>query len=101
MKSAFSEKPYWRRPISIAFLSAFFKILLFAAAGNNYGYFRDELYFLACADHLSWGYPDHAPLGVFLTWFSRLLFGDSLYSIHLLPAIAGALKIVLTGLLVR
>lgn len=92
---------YFREPIAIAFVIAAFKIVLYAVAGSNYGYFRDELYFLACADHLAWGYPDHAPLSVFLTWASRGAFGDSLYAIHLLPTLAGALKIILTGLIVR
>lgn len=92
---------YLSQPISIAFALATLKILLYMIAGANYGYFRDELYFLACAEHLAWGYPDHAPLSIFLTWFSRALFGDSLYAIHLFPAIAGALKIILTGLIVR
>lgn len=88
-------------PFAIALVFACLKLVLLPIAGANYGYFRDELYFLACADHLAWGYPDHAPLSVFLTWFSRAIFGDSLYAIHLLPAIAGALKIVMTGLIVR
>jgi len=77
------------------------KILLYLAAGNGYGYFRDELYFLACTEHIAWGYPDHAPLSVFAARFSRDIFGDSLYAIRLFPALSGALKIVLTGLLVR
>lgn len=101
MENAFGKPPFWRNPISITFLFASFKILLYVVAGANYGYFRDELYFLACADHLAWGYPDHAPLSIFLAWFSRAIFGDSLYAIHLLPTLAGALKIILTGLIVR
>jgi len=101
MDKSFGKIDFLQNSLSIAFLIALFKILLYIIAGANYGYFRDELYFLACADHLAWGYPDHAPLGVFLTWFSRGIFGDSLYAIHLLPALAGALKIILTGLIVR
>jgi hypothetical protein len=101
MENVSSKPSLWRDPISIAFLFASLKILLYVFAGSNYGYFRDELYFLACADHLAWGYPDHAPLSIFFTWFSRAIFGDSLYAIHLFPALAGALKIILTGLIVR
>jgi len=91
----------WQAPIAIAFALALLKIFLFILAGNQYGYFRDELYFLACAEHLAFGYPDHAPLSVFLTDFSRRIFGDSLYAIRLFPMLAGVLKIILTGLLVR
>ena len=98
-----SEKTtnFWRTPIAIAFALAVIKIFLFLLAGNQYGYFRDELYFLACSEHLAFGYPDHAPLSVFLAKISTTLFGDSLFSIRFLPALAGALRIVLTGLLVR
>lgn len=77
------------------------KILLYLFAANSYGYFRDELYFLACTEHIAWGYPDHAPLSVFIARVSRDLFGDSLYAIRLLPALSGGLKIVLTALIVR
>ena len=28
----------------------------------DYGYFLDEFYYLACARHLAWGYPDHPAL---------------------------------------
>jgi 4-amino-4-deoxy-L-arabinose transferase-like glycosyltransferase len=90
-----------RTPLTIAFVFVALKFFLFLIAGSNYGYFRDELYFLACTEHLAWGYPDHAPLSIYLDWFSRVIFGDSLYAIHLFPTIAGALKIVLTGLIVR
>ncbi len=92
---------FWQTPIAIAYALALFKIFLFLIAGNNYGYFRDELYFLACADHLAFGYPDHAPLSVWIAKLSRAIFGDSLYAIRFLPALAGALRIVLTGWLVR
>ena len=29
---------------------------------SGYGYFRDELYYAACGQHLAWGYVDQAPL---------------------------------------
>jgi len=98
-----SEKTtnFWQTPIAVAFALAIVKLFLFLLAGNQYGYFRDELYFLACAEHLAFGYPDHAPLSVFITKLSTSVFGDSLYAIRFLPALAGALRIVLTGLLVR
>ena len=33
---------------------------------GRYGYFRDELYYAACGQHLAWGYVDHAPLVAFI-----------------------------------
>ncbi|SRR6266481_5826733 len=33
---------------------------------HRYGYFRDELYYIACARHLDFGYVDLAPLSAFL-----------------------------------
>ncbi len=74
------------------------KLLLHLALAGRYGYFRDELYFLDCGRHLDWGYVDHAPLiGL---WASlALLFGGSLPALRVLPALAGALLVVLTGLL--
>jgi hypothetical protein len=92
---------YLRQPIAIAVLFALCKLLLFVYIGNRYGYFRDEMYFLACADHLAWGYPDHAPLSIFLANFSRNIFGDSLHAIRLFPELAGALRIIIAGLIVK
>ena len=36
---------------------------------GRYGYFVDELYYLACSHHLDWGYVDQAPLIALVTWF--------------------------------
>jgi len=33
---------------------------------NRYGYFRDEFDYMACGDHLAWGYVDQPPLIPFL-----------------------------------
>lgn len=77
------------------------KLLLHLLTNGRYGFFRDELYFIACGEHLDWGYVDHAPLVALAARASRALFGDSLQALRLLPAVAGALKVVLTGLLVR
>ncbi len=47
---------------------------------GRYGYFRDELYYAACGQHLAWGYVDHAPLIAVIARLSRMLFGDSLHA---------------------
>lgn len=92
---------FWRSSLAIVLAFVVLKLGLHFTFNSNYGYFRDELYFLACAEHLAFGYPDHAPLVAFTTKLSRMIFGDSLFSIRLFSALAGALKILLTGLLVR
>ena len=58
--------------------------------------FRDELYYLACAQHLDWGYVDQPPLIAFVAWFARHAFGESLIGLRLLPALAGAALVWLT-----
>src|SRR6266513_522673 len=44
---------------------------------DRYGYFRDELYYIACARHLDFGYVDLAPLSAFLLRIELILFGSS------------------------
>ena len=80
---------------------ALVRLLLQFTGISHYGFFRDELYYMACGQHLAWGYVDQPPLIAGAAWFSRHLFGDSIVSIRLLPAIAGAALVYLVGLLAR
>jgi 4-amino-4-deoxy-L-arabinose transferase-like glycosyltransferase len=75
--------------------------LLHIFTANAYGYFRDELYFLACSDHLAAGYVDFAPLAAWILKLNRVLFGDSLYALRWLPGLANAGTVVLTGMIAR
>jgi len=75
-------------------------VVHFATAGG-YGYQRDELYFISCARHLAWGYVDQPPLIAVIAKIALTLFGDSLYAIRLLPALAAAATVVLTGRLTK
>ncbi len=68
---------------------------------GRYGYFRDELYYLACSNHLAFGYVDFAPLIAWLTRGFCMVFGDSLHAIRLLPALAFGAEVALTGFLTR
>ena len=65
----------------------------------GYGYFRDEFYYLACGHHLAWGFVDHGPIVAVQARVSELLFGDSVFGIRVLAAVAGALTIFLGGVL--
>ncbi len=91
----------WLSPLAVGAYFAVFKLLLHFTFNSNYGFFRDELYFIACGEHLAFGYPDHAPLVAFAAKTSRVLFGDSLFALRLFPALAGAFKVFLTAVLVR
>jgi 4-amino-4-deoxy-L-arabinose transferase-like glycosyltransferase len=77
------------------------KLLIHLYAGRHYGYFVDELYYLACSRHLAWGYVDQPPLIALVTWIVRAVLGESLPAIRLLPAIAGACEVALTALITR
>ncbi len=67
----------------IVLVLAAVKLLLHLFTAGNYGLFVDELYFLACGQHLAWGYVDMPPLTAIMAWFARLLFGSSVAGIHL------------------
>ena len=68
---------------------------------GRYGYFVDELYYIACSHHLAWGYVDQPPLIAVITWLERTTLGESLPALHFLPAVAAGLRVVLTGLIAR
>ncbi|MGC1413946.1 MAG: glycosyltransferase family 39 protein [Candidatus Acidiferrum sp.] len=68
---------------------------------NRYGYFRDEFDYMACGNHLAWGYVDQPPLIPFLIHFWRAIAGDSLRSIRFIPALASSLLVVQTAVLAR
>lgn len=75
--------------------------LLQMAFNGRYGYFRDELYYIACSHHLDFGYVDMAPLVVWLSCGFRIVFGDSLQAIRILPALAYGAEIALSGFITR
>ena len=77
------------------------RLLLTVAFHGRYGYFRDELYYLACSDHLAWGYVDHPPLSIAILAVVRRLFGDSLHALRFPAALAGAILVVLTARMAR
>jgi 4-amino-4-deoxy-L-arabinose transferase-like glycosyltransferase len=85
----------------VVLLLAFANFLMHLYFNNRYGYFRDEFDYIACGDHLAWGYVDHPPLIPFLIKISRLVLGDSLRSIRFIPALATSAAVILTGMIAR
>lgn len=91
----------FRGDLSVIFYMSLFRLCLHLIVNLccAYGYFRDELYYLACSDHLALGYVDQPPLSIFILKLNTLIFGTSIVGIRLLPAIAGAATVFITGLL--
>jgi Dolichyl-phosphate-mannose-protein mannosyltransferase len=95
------RQPFLADGMLIVVLLALANFLLHVYFNNQYGYFRDEFNYMACGDHLAWGYVDHPPLIPFLTKLSRLLLGDSLRSIRIVPALATSAAVILTAVIAR
>ena len=77
------------------------KLLIQFAGINHYGFFRDELYYMACGEHLAWGYVDQPPLIALIAWIVRHSSGYTLFALRLRPAITGAAVVYLTGRVAR
>jgi len=86
---------------AIVLYIATLKLILHLSTVSRYGIFRDEMYYWAGSLRLAWGYVDHPPLTVLLAWIARRAFGNSPFSVRLLPALAGAALVWLTGKLTR
>jgi hypothetical protein len=91
----------FRPEILVLLIPPAVKLLVHLLAIHGYGIHGDELYYLACSDHLDWGYVDQPPFSILLLHIVRTTFGDSLLSIRFLPALAGSFTVFLTGLLAR
>ena len=86
--------------MAIAWCLVAIAVLLQMVTNGRYGYFRDELYFIATSKHLAFGYVDFAPLAALVLRVIHTFFGDSLHAIRLLPALAYGAEVLLTGLIV-
>jgi hypothetical protein len=100
--SSLSTESRWTSTTAIVLYLAGLKLLLELFAANSYGYFRDELYFLALAKRpLSWGYVDLPPFLIVVTKLIVATIGDSKFAIRLFPAVCGGLKVILAAALAR
>ena len=75
-------------------------LLLHGATAWRYGYFRDELYFIACSKHLAWGYVDQPPLVAVAAWLSAPA-GYQLLALRALPVLAAAGTVYLSAMLAK
>ena len=77
------------------------KVAAHLATDWQYGFQRDELYYLDCARHLAWGFVDFPPVTPAIAFLDQLLFPGSLEGLRLAPATAGAAIVLLAGLIAR
>lgn len=92
-----SRLRWWAVPGSIALTYFILHIL----TATRYGYFRDAFYYLACSEHLDWGYVDHPPLIALIAWVARHTLGTSLRALLFWPALAGVARILLIATFAR
>jgi 4-amino-4-deoxy-L-arabinose transferase-like glycosyltransferase len=85
-------------PLALAAVTTLLHLL---TARDGYGIFRDELYYVACSEHLSFGYVDQPPLIALITRFVRTLFGSSLTALRLVPALAAGGTVFLSSWMAR
>lgn len=100
-KRSTRDKPLPRVAVWVVTAFCAMKLLLHLFTSvPNYGYFRDELYFLDMARHLDWGYVDAAPL---IAVYARiaLALGGSLAALRILPALAGTLLVAISMFIAR
>jgi hypothetical protein len=100
LKEVFSRQNLLSATAILVYL-ALFKLLLHFWAASQYGYFRDELYYIAASQHLDLGYVDFPPFIAVITALTRWTLGDSLLALHTFPALTGVLILLLAGFMAR
>ena len=95
----------WRSAVLLGLLFAAIKLCIhigvnLRAQQVGYGIFRDELYYIVCGRRLDWGYLDNQPVIAVLARLADHVFGhERLWTFRLIPSLAGAAKVLLTGLI--
>ena len=97
MRPAIAERGDRAAPLWFAALA----LVVHLPALARYGWFRDELYYVACSKHVAWGYVDQPPLSIAVLALWRFLFGDSLAIVRFAPALAHALTVLVIGRIAR
>ncbi len=100
-REATQQQPVGRATAILLVLAALPILIGVVTTNDEWGFFSDEFYYLACSEHLAWGYVDHPPLSIALLALIRATLGDAIWALHLLPALAVAGAVFLTGLMAR
>ncbi|HYB07166.1 MAG TPA: glycosyltransferase family 39 protein, partial [Nitrososphaerales archaeon] len=96
------SRQFWLSgPALVVYLAVIGFVAHMAVAGN-YGYFRDELYYIVSGtQHLSLGYVDFPPFIAYVAALLNVISGDSLFSIHVVSALNESLLVILAGMIAR
>jgi len=86
------------RPVAV--IAGLMGVLLLAVSGR-YGYFGDELYFVAAGHHFSFSYVDQPPLLPFLALVADTIAPGSLVMLHLPAVLVTVAGIVVAALTAR
>jgi predicted membrane-bound dolichyl-phosphate-mannose-protein mannosyltransferase len=81
----------------VALAVGFFALLLATSFHPEYGHYADEFNYIGCAKRPALGYVDHPPLAPLILAVNRLVLGDSLPALRILPALCGAFTILLAA----
>lgn len=97
--SAPSDETPPPKPVTwgLLLIPAIAQFLLHVVTSGRFGIFRDEYYYLACTARPSWGYVDQPALSIWLLSVWKMVFGDSVGSIRVLPGLCGSALIILAG----
>jgi hypothetical protein len=68
---------------------------------GRYGVFRDELYYVACGEHLDFGYVDHPPLVALIARVAHFTFGESVRGLRVFPALCAAATVLVVAELAK
>lgn len=77
------------------------KLTIHILTNTNYELHRDAYLYLAQGDHLDWSFLSVPPTTAIIGNITRFLFGDSVFSIRLFPAVIGAVSVVIIGLIIK
>jgi hypothetical protein len=97
MKASAKKIPdlFWTSLIAVSTL------VVHMATYNTLGFHRDELLYLELGKHLAAGYWSNPPFIGFISYVTQLLPGNALFTLRLFPALAGAMLIIITGLMTK
>jgi len=95
------QESLWLGDTALLIYLALVTVIVHMLVGQRYGIHRDELATLDDARHLAWGYVAYPPVTPFFGRISLILFGPTLPGFRLFAALAQAVALVLTRLMVK